>query len=72
MIPLFPGTLRFGIGESFDKSSLSPYTTALSLQSPRACRHYLLTKDELIPLQVFAIGPSGMSYVDPADDPRKG
>jgi hypothetical protein len=32
---------------------------------------YSLTKDEPVVLQIFAIGPSGMNYVTPADDLRK-
>lgn len=70
MITLFPGTLRFGIGESFDESSLSPYTTGTFFTDP-GMPHYSLTKDEPVVLQIFAIGPSGMNYVNSADEPRK-
>ncbi len=33
--------------------------------------HYSLTKDEPVVRQIFAIGPSGMNYVNPSDYPRK-
>jgi hypothetical protein len=36
---------------------------------PRA-HHYALTQDEVI-VQVHGVGPWGITYVNPADDPRK-
>jgi hypothetical protein len=37
---------------------------------PAAMRHYAWTEGE-VEIQVSTIGPWGITYVNPADDPRK-
>lgn len=77
MFILLSGTLWFGIGEGFAESSLSPYTAGTFFTESQGMPHFSRTKDEPVALQIFAIGPNGMSgmsgmnYVNSADDPRK-
>jgi hypothetical protein len=38
--------------------------------APRGMPHYSLTKDLPVVLHIFAVGPSGINYANPVDDPR--
>ena len=40
------------------------------MRVPKGVPHYAWTTQDTV-LQVHAVGPGGMAYVDPADDPRK-
>jgi hypothetical protein len=44
---------------------------SLLLGEMKSVRHYSLTRHGPLALQIFAIGPSRMNYVNPADHPRK-
>jgi hypothetical protein len=63
------GTLLFGMGETADKAMLKPigvggYTVAQSKMP-----HYVAAKGETI-IQVMAMGPFAVNYVNPADAPQ--
>jgi len=36
---------------------------------PAGTRHYAWTKEETV-IQIHGVGPTGTTYVNPADDPR--
>jgi len=68
-VTILSGTLHFGVGETFDEAK----TTAIGaggfsiLQT--GVKHYVWCKDEVV-LQAHSVGPWGITYVNPADDPR--
>jgi quercetin dioxygenase-like cupin family protein len=68
-VTVLSGTLQFGTGETFDAAK----TTALAAGSfaimQTGVKHYVWCKDEVV-LQGHSIGPWGITYVNPADDPR--
>lgn len=70
-LTVLSGTLYLAVGEKFDAEKGGKGSPAGSfLVMPAATPHFAWTKEETI-LQVHAIGPSGITYVNPADDPRK-
>lgn len=64
------GTLYFGTGEKFDPEKGKALPAGSFFLVPAQTPHFAWTKEETI-IQVHAIGPTGITYVNPADDPRK-
>jgi quercetin dioxygenase-like cupin family protein len=69
-ITVISGSLGHGMGDKVDKASemLKPGTF---IAVPAKHPHYVWTGPEETIIQVQYIGPSGLDYVNPADDPRK-
>jgi quercetin dioxygenase-like cupin family protein len=70
-VTVLSGTFHVGMGERMDRTR----TTALSAGSfavvPVGHAHYAFTGSEPVTLQLHSTGPWGVTYVNPADDPRK-
>lgn len=70
-VTVLSGAMGSGMGEKVEKSKgkmLKPGSVlALSPNHP----HYVWTEGEEVTIQVTAIGPFDLTYVNPADDPRK-
>jgi hypothetical protein len=69
-VTVISGTFNLGTGDKLDRSK----TTALSagsiaIMQPKT-NHFGWTKGETI-VQVHGVGPWGITYVNPADDPQK-
>jgi len=64
------GVLHLGMGERFDRSSARALATGSFGFWPAGTPHYAWAEGETI-LQLHGQGPWTISYVDPADDPRK-
>jgi mannose-6-phosphate isomerase-like protein (cupin superfamily) len=70
-LTVLSGSLYLAVGEKFDAEKGGKGSPAGSfLVMPAETPHFAWTKEETI-LQVHGIGPSGITYVNPADDPRK-
>lgn len=63
------GTLLIGPGEMLDAAKAQPLTMGTYAKMPKEMRHFAIAKGETI-FQVYGIGPFGITYVNPADDPR--
>jgi quercetin dioxygenase-like cupin family protein len=69
-ITVISGSLGFGEGETFDnKGEMLKPGTFLANSVRHA--HYAWTGNEEAILQVQFVGPGGIDYINPADDPRK-
>jgi quercetin dioxygenase-like cupin family protein len=68
-LTVLAGTFAMGLGESFDESALRPMPAGSFMVMPKGSAHYAKARGETI-VQVHAIGPWGLTYVNPADDPR--
>jgi len=69
-VTVLAGTLYFGGGDTFDEArakTLGPGSVAVM---PVGQSMYGWTKEETI-IQVHGVGPWGLTYLNPADDPRK-
>lgn len=63
------GTFNMGMGDKFDAAATPPMTAGSFTVMPKGTRHFAWAKGETI-VHVYAIGPWGITYVNPADDPR--
>jgi hypothetical protein len=59
-----------GMGEKFDQAAGRELAVGSFAMMPKGNRHFAWTKGETI-VQLHGIGPWGVTYVNPSDDPRK-
>jgi quercetin dioxygenase-like cupin family protein len=64
------GIFYIGLGEVFDESRLNAYAPGSVVVLPGGQPHFHWAKSGEYITQVTAIGPLGLDYVDPANDPR--
>lgn len=64
------GTLNFGMGPKFDEKATKAMPVGTFGYWPAGMQHFAWVKGETI-LQLHGIGPWGIQYVNPDDDPRK-
>ena len=69
-VTVISGTFNMGTGDKLDRAKTKALTAgSVAIMQPKT-NHYGWTKDETI-VQVHGMGPWGVTYVNPADDPRK-
>jgi quercetin dioxygenase-like cupin family protein len=68
-VVVLQGTFTVGTGDAFDPAKGTALGAGSFMVVPKGMHHYAWTTGETV-LQVYAIGPWGLSYVNPADDPR--
>lgn len=69
-LTVIAGIFNMGRGDKLDTKATKPMTAGSFMVMPKGTHHFSWTKGETI-LQVYAIGPWGLTYVNPKDDPRK-
>ena len=70
-LTVLSGTFYLAVGEKFDpEKGKQGFPVGSFLVMPAETAHFAWTKEETI-VQVHGVGPSGITYVNPADDPRK-
>ena len=62
------GTWYFGYGDKFDTKKLKELPTGSIYSEVAGQNHFAMTKEAVI-VQITGYGPSGVTYVDPKDDP---
>ena len=70
-VTVLSGTLHIGPGERVDEKSAAKLPAGSYTVMPKGMRHFAYTDGET-EIQVSSIGPWGITYVNPSDDPRKG
>jgi len=65
------GVFYIGLGEKFDPDRLNAYPPGSVVVLPGNTWHFHWAKSGEYVTQVTAIGPLGLDYLDPADDPRQ-
>jgi quercetin dioxygenase-like cupin family protein len=65
------GIFYIGLGDKFDGDKVKPYPPGSVIVLPGNTSHFHWAKSGEYVTQVSAIGPLGLEYLDPADDPRK-
>lgn len=69
-VTVISGTVNFGQGDKLDEKKTTALPVgSMAIMQPEV-RHFLWTKEGAI-TQVHGMGPWGINYVNPADDPRK-
>jgi quercetin dioxygenase-like cupin family protein len=69
-VTVLSGTFHMGVGDKLDTgNSMALLPGGMMIMQP-GTKHFAWNEDEVI-LQLHGTGPWGITYVDPADDPRK-
>jgi len=69
-VTVISGTFYFATGDKADPAMTKAYQAGDILIIPAGMPMYATTKDQEAVLQLHGVGPWGLSYLDPADDPR--
>ncbi len=69
-VTVIEGALYMGMGDKFDEAAGRELTAGSFASMPTGVRHFAWAKGETI-IQVHGVGPFEITYVNPADDPRK-
>jgi quercetin dioxygenase-like cupin family protein len=64
------GVFYIGLGDKFDADKLEAYPPGAVIVLPGNTSHFHWAKAGEYITQVTAIGPLGLEYIDPNDDPR--
>lgn len=64
------GTFYIGLGETFDGDKVRAYPTGSVIVLPGNTWHFHWAKGGEYVTQISAMGPLGMEYLNPGDDPR--
>lgn len=67
-VTVLSGTFLAGMGTRFDESTLQTFARDDFASIPAEAAHYAMARGETV-VQVHAIGPFAMTYVNPADNP---
>jgi quercetin dioxygenase-like cupin family protein len=65
------GTFYVGFGDKFDPAKLKAFPAGSVFVVPANASHFHWTRSGEAVVQVTGVGPSGIEYVDRADDPRQ-
>ena len=65
------GTFYIGFGEKFDPMELKAFSAGSAFVVPANASHFHWMKSGEAVVQISGVGPSGIEYVDHADDPRQ-
>ena len=68
-ITVISGTFYMGMGDKFDEAAAKELPTGSFVVMPTKQAHFAMTKGETV-VQLHGMGPWGINYVNPADDPR--
>lgn len=69
-VTVISGTFNMGMGDTFDETKGSTLPAGSFAVMPAKAHHFAFTKEETV-VQIHGIGPWGITYLNPADDPRK-
>ena len=70
-VTVLSGAMGSGMGEKADLTKGKMLKAGGMLALPANHAHYVWTADEETVIQVAAVGPFDLIYINPADDPRK-
>ena len=69
-VTVLSGTVALGMGEKFDEPTMKSLSAGGYVALPAAMRHLFMAKTAAT-IQVHAVGPFAVNYVNPADDPSQ-
>jgi quercetin dioxygenase-like cupin family protein len=68
-LTVISGSFNMGMGEKFDQSAGQTLPAGAFFCMPAGMKHFVWTTGETV-IQLNGIGPQGINYLNPADDPR--
>jgi quercetin dioxygenase-like cupin family protein len=69
VVTVISGTFSLGMGETADQSKAQPLPAGSFFALPPGTAHYVFIDQETV-IQISTIGPWGLTYINPEDDPR--
>lgn len=69
-VTVISGTFHMGTGDKLDRSRTTALTAGAMAIMQVGTRHFAWTNEETV-VQIHGVGPWGINYVNPDDDPRK-
>ena len=69
-LTVLSGTMYLGMGDKLDPARGDGLKTGGYLHLPKGTHHYEWTNEDTV-IELSGVGPVGMTYLDPADDPWK-
>ena len=69
-VTVISGTFHIGFGDKFDESKGQAIKAGGFAIAPKGVQHFAWASEETV-IQLHGVGPGGITYVNPADDPRK-
>jgi hypothetical protein len=69
-VTVISGFLNMGMGDKLDRSGTKALPVGSAAIMPPKTNHFVWTNGETV-VQIHGVGPWGITYVNPADDPRK-
>jgi len=69
-VTVLSGTMYLGMGDKFDPAQGQALNAGGYLHLPKRMHHYEWASEDTV-IELSGIGPVGMTYLNPADDPRK-
>ena len=70
VITVISGTFRMGMGQSADQRKAQALPAGSFFALPPGVAHYVSTNEETV-VQISTVGPWGLTYINPTDDPRQ-
>ena len=70
VITVISGTFRLGMGETADRRKAQTLPAGSFFALPPGMAHYVFIDEETV-LQISTVGPWGLTYINPEDDPRQ-
>src|SRR5205807_8082037 len=69
-VTVISGTVNFGMGDKVDAAKETAVKPGGYFKASKGMAHYASFPEPTI-IQVHGVGPTGINYINPADDPRK-
>lgn len=69
-VTVISGTLNVAVGDTFDAAKAKALPLGSFASLPAKSHHFAFSSEETV-IQVSGMGPFEITYVNPADDPRK-
>ena len=68
-VTVISGTVNIGTGDKLDPKKTEPVKAGGFFHMPKGMHHFGWTNQETV-VQASGVGPIGVTYINPADDPR--
>src|SRR5262249_36615255 len=68
-VTVITGVLNLGQGDTFDESASTALPVGAYTSMPAGMHHFAWAKGATV-IQISSLGPWGITYITPADDPR--
>lgn len=69
-VTVISGTFNIAMGEKLDDSKGPGLKAGSFAKAPKGMAHYAWFPEDSV-IQIHGLGPAGITYLNPADDPRK-